>query len=71
MYSRKKKVFAILTMVLLLVSLFGMTVFATETTGDAAGAIEDTWDAAKGQIKQVVNSIHKMQRKLTQMFWAY
>lgn len=57
MYSRKKKVFSILTMILLLISLFGMTVFATETTGDVAGAIEDTWDAAKGQIKQVVNNV--------------
>ena len=26
-------------------------------TGDVAGAVEDTWGAAKGQIKQVVNNV--------------
>ena len=25
--------------------------------GDVAGAVEDTWNAAKGQIKQVVNNV--------------
>ena len=26
-------------------------------TGDVAGAVEDTWTAAQGQIKQVVNNV--------------
>lgn len=30
---------------------------ATSNTGDVAGAVEDTWNAAKGQIKQVVNNV--------------
>ena len=29
----------------------------TAETGDVAGAVEDTWNAAKGQIKQVVNNV--------------
>lgn len=36
-----------------------MTVLATTcfADGDVAGAIEQTWDSAKGQIKQVVNNV--------------
>ena len=33
------------------------TVSSTSNTGDVAGAVEDTWNAAKGQIKQVVNNV--------------
>ena len=36
-----------------------MTVLATTclANGEGAGAIEQTWDSAKGQIKQVVNNV--------------
>ena len=36
-----------------------MTVLATTcfANGDVAGAIEQTWNSAKGQIKQVVNNV--------------
>ena len=36
-----------------------MTVLETTclANGDVAGAIEQTWDSAKGQIKQVVNNV--------------
>lgn len=34
----------------------GGTVTAS-SPGDVAGAVEDTWDAAKGQIKQVVDNV--------------
>ena len=36
-----------------------MTVLATTcfANGDVAGAIEQTWDSVKGQIKQVVNNV--------------
>ena len=51
-----KKILTILTLSLLLLSLLSVTVFAAET-GDVAGAVEDTWNAAKGQIKDVVNKV--------------
>ena len=35
-------------------SVFSVTVFAA---GDVAGAIENTWNAAKGQIQTVVNNV--------------
>ena len=41
---------------LLLLSLLSVTAFAAET-GDVAGAVEDTWNAARGQIKDVVNKV--------------
>lgn len=54
----KRILFALLAVVMLL-SVMSITAFAAETntTGDVAGAVEDTWDAAKGQIKQVVNNV--------------
>ena len=51
-----KKIISILMMSLLLLSLLSITAFAAES-GDVAGAVEDTWNAAKGQIKDVVNNV--------------
>lgn len=51
-----KKVLLVFMLSLLLLSLFSVTVFASEN-GDVAGAIEDTWNEAKGQIKDVVNKV--------------
>lgn len=64
---RKKKVVSVLSKntlkvsvffvcALLLTSIFCMSAFAGET-GDVAGAVEETWGAAKGQIKQVVDNV--------------
>jgi len=57
MNPMKKKTVRILFCVLLvavLVSAFSMTAFAAD---DVAGAIENTWNAAKGQIQTVVNNV--------------
>jgi hypothetical protein len=51
----KKKWFVVLIICLILISVFSITAFAA--TGDVAGAIENTWNAAKVQIKQVVNNV--------------
>lgn len=40
---------------LLMASLFAVTAYAAGT-GDVAGAIQNTWDSAKTQIKSVVTS---------------
>ena len=56
MNPMKKKTMRIMLSLLLvtvLVSVFSMTAFAA---GDVAGAIENTWNAAKGQIQTVVNN---------------
>lgn len=53
MKSHKRVIFAVL-MCLVLVSMFSMTAFAA---GDVAGAIENTWNSAKTQIKSVVNNV--------------
>lgn len=57
MNPMKKKPMRILFSLLLvavLVSAFSMTAFAA---GDVAGAIENTWNAAKSQIQTVVNNV--------------
>ena len=41
-------------MTTLLMAVLATTCFAN---GDVAGAIEQTWDSVKGQIKQVVNNV--------------
>ena len=50
-----KKILAMLLLSLLLLSLFSVSAFAV--TGDVAGAVENTWNDAKGQIKDVVNKV--------------
>lgn len=50
-----KKLFAMLAITVLLLTVCSVTVFATN--GDVAGVIENTWTDASGQIKQVVNSV--------------
>lgn len=52
--SHKQIIFAAL-LCLVFVSMFSMTAFAA--TGDVAGAIENTWNSAKTQIKSVVNNV--------------
>ena len=51
----KKKVIVLLVMALFMVAMVSVTAFAAE--GDVAGAVEDTWIAARGQIKTVVNNV--------------
>lgn len=41
---------------LVLVSLFAVTAYAAGS-GDVAGAIQNTWNSAKTQIKSVVNNV--------------
>lgn len=56
MYNRtmKKKWMVALAVCLLMTAAFCMTAFAA---GDVAGAIQNTWNAAKTQIKQVVDNV--------------
>lgn len=51
----KKKVIVLLVMALFMIAMMSVTAFAAE--GDVAGAVEDTWIAARGQIKSVVNKV--------------
>jgi hypothetical protein len=50
-----KRILPTLCIVILLLSLFSATAYAA--SGDVAGAIEDTWNDASGQIKTVVNKV--------------
>ena len=55
MYLPSKKTMALFLITLLSVSaFFTITAFAA---GDVSGAITSTWDAAKSQIKTVVNNV--------------
>ena len=56
----KKTMKRILTMMLLLVvmvTMFAVPVFATGNTGNVSSAIQNTWEAAKGQVKDIVNNV--------------
>lgn len=52
---RKRKVLVSLLICAVLILSSSLTVFAE--SGDVAGAVQSTWDAAKVQIKQVVNNV--------------
>ena len=54
--SEKKRCFTLFFAVLVLSCLMATTAFAAGT-GDVAGAVEDTWNTASGQIKAVVNNV--------------
>ena len=51
-----KKIALVVLMVAVLTCMLSVSAFATGT-GDVAGAVEDTWTAARGQIKDVVNNV--------------
>ena len=49
------KILVVVAMLTLLVSVMSVTAFAA--SGDVAGAVQSTWNAAKVQIKSVVNNV--------------
>ena len=53
--NRKKKILAGALAAALLMSLLTIPAFAT--SGDVAGAVEQIWTSAQGQIKTVVNNV--------------
>ena len=54
MIEKTAKVLFCVLLAAMVLSVFSVTVFAA---GDVAGAIENTWNAAKGQIQTVVNNV--------------
>ena len=54
MTKKAKKILSIALVVVLMVSLCSVTAFAD---GEVAGAVESTWNSAKGQIKTIVNNV--------------
>lgn len=57
---KSKKLTRILTMTAVLVFMvvmMAMPAFAASTTGNVSGAIENTWNAAQGQVKDIVNNV--------------
>ncbi len=60
MKKKLTKITTCLMLVLLVATVFCISAVpasAASATGDVAGAVEDTWNAAQGQIKQVVNNV--------------
>lgn len=54
MIKKTAKVLLCVLLAAAVLSVFSVTVFAA---GDVAGAIENTWNAAKSQIQMVVNNV--------------
>ena len=55
--KRFTRMFTVLCTMVLMVCMMAMTAFAAETSGNVSGAITDTWNAAQGQIKDIVNNV--------------
>jgi hypothetical protein len=54
---KRKKAFKILAAVLMLAAVMTLTAVPAFAAGDVAGAVQDTWTAAKEQIKSVVDNV--------------
>ena len=55
--KRIVRMFTLACVMMLLVCTMAMPAFATGTAGNVSGAITDTWKAAQGQIKDIVNNV--------------
>ena len=53
---KRKKFLSMFAVILVLCCVMATTAFAAGT-GDVAGAVENTWNTASGQIKTVVNNV--------------
>ena len=53
--KRIVRMFAMASVMMLLVAFLAVPAFAA--SGNVSGAIEDTWNAAQGQIKDIVNNV--------------
>ena len=54
---KTKKLTRILTMVAILVLVVTTMAMPAFAAGDVSGAIENTWNAAQGQVKDIVNNV--------------
>ena len=54
---KNKKLTRILTMAAVLVLMVVMMAMPAFAAGDVSGAIENTWNAAQGQVKDIVNNV--------------
>lgn len=54
MKSKTVRILISVLLVTLLLGAFSMTAFAS---GNVAGAVENTWNQAQGQVKQIVNNV--------------
>ena len=54
--TKSKKYLSMFAVVLVLCCVMATTAFAAGT-GDVAGAVQNTWNTASGQIKTVVNNV--------------
>ena len=58
MNKRYWKFLMVAAVTMLIAALFSVSVIGTSAaTVDVAGAVEDTWNSAQGQIKAVVNNV--------------
>ena len=53
----KHKTIRMLSTVILAVLLMGAVSMTAFASGNVAGAVENTWTAAQGQVKQIVNNV--------------
>ena len=53
----KHKTVRMLNTVILAVLLMGVVSMTAFASGNVAGAVENTWTAAQGQVKQIVNNV--------------
>ena len=53
----KRRTLRLCISILAVILIMALCMGNTSVSGDVAGAVENTWNAAQGQIKQVVNNV--------------
>ena len=57
MNKRLTRILTMCAVLVFMVVMMAMPAFAASTTGNVSGAIENTWNAAQGQVKDIVNNV--------------
>ena len=57
MNKRLTRILTMCAVLVFMVVMMAMPAFAASTTGNVSGAIESTWNAAKGQVQSIVNNV--------------
>ncbi len=55
--QKHTRILTICALLVCMAVMMAMPAFAADTTGNVSGAIENTWNAAQGQVKAIVNNV--------------
>ncbi len=55
--KKRTRTLAMCALLVCMAAMMAVPAFAAETPGNVSGAIENTWNAVQGQVKDIVNNV--------------